>query len=406
MKKVVDTNILIKCPEIILTQDCIIPSTVILELESIKTSGTKSEEIKCQARNAVRILDDFSDKYEIFLVDNEIHDIVTLEFKIPITNDNLIIASAFKINRDIEEIKFITNDLLAKQIGKSFGLNVSSYIDDTTEEYKGYLEVCLSDNDMAYFYENPKVNAYNCLINQYLIIKNNLKKIEDVLKWDGNKYCSISKQGFKSKAFGNIKPLDDIQKCAFDSIVNNDITLLYGKAGCGKTTIPLANIIQGLETQKYRKCYIIYSFEPLKNAKTLGFEKGTHEDKILMSASIGNILSSKFGSIDTVRSMLNNGSLEIIPTANIRGVEFSSEDVVFVTEAQNLDIYTIKTIIQRCKEGCKQIYEGDLLEQKDINNGMSGMARVINVFKGNDKFGCIKLKNNYRSEMCELADKL
>ena len=75
-----------------------------------------------------------------------------------------------------------------------------------------------------------------------------------------------------------------------------------------------------------------------------------------------------------------------------------------VTESQNLDVYTLKTIIQRCKSGCKQIYEGDIIEQKDTNVQNVGINRLIDVFKGHKSFGCVKLKNNYRSELSELAD--
>jgi len=34
------------------------------------------------------------------------------------------------------------------------------------------------------------------------------------------------------------------------------------------------------------------------------------------------------------------------------------------------------------------------------------MNRLIEVFKGTDKFGCVKLKNNYRSELANLADRM
>ncbi len=104
--------------------------------------------------------------------------------------------------------------------------------------------------------------------------------------------------------------------------------------------------------------------------------------------------------------MINRGILDIIPTANIRGVEFEADSCVIVTEAQNLDVYTLKTIIQRCKEGCKQIYEGDIIEQKDTKIQDVGINRLIEVFKGNENFGCVKLKNNYRSKLSELADRL
>lgn len=70
------------------------------------------------------------------------------------------------------------------------------------------------------------------------------------------------------------------------------------------------------------------------------------------------------------------------------------------------DIYTLKTVLQRCEQGCKQVYEGDILEQTDVNISQSGMERMIDVFKDNDCFGCIKLKNSYRSTVTTIADKM
>ena len=102
--------------------------------------------------------------------------------------------------------------------------------------------------------------------------------------------------------------------------------------------------------------------------------------------------------------MIERGMLDIIPTANIRGIELEADSILLCTESQNLDVYTLKTILQRCKEGCKQIYEGDIIEQKDTNTQDMGIRRLIDVFKGNEKFGCVKLKNNYRSQLSELAD--
>jgi predicted ribonuclease YlaK len=144
----------------------------------------------------------------------------------------------------------------------------------------------------------------------------------------------------------------------------------------------------------------------LKNSRQLGFVKGSLIEKELGTSSIGNILSSKFGDITEVERMIEDDKIEIIPTANIRGVEFNENSAVFVTEGQDIDTYTLKTIIQRCKKGCKLIVEGDVIEQSDISRGESGMERMIEVFKGFDQFGVVKLKNNYRSQISELADKM
>lgn len=257
---------------------------------------------------------------------------------------------------------------------------------------------------MAYFYENLNKNTLELLVNEYVLLKDSNGIIVDKLKWDGETYQTIVNKPYKSNMFGTLKPLDDVQACAMDSIKSNDITVLYGKAGSGKTTLPLNYIMQEIEKGRFKKCYMVYSYEPLKGAKTLGFEKGDHVTKLIYSASIGNILASKFGDMQQVEYMIDRGILDIIPTANIRGVEFESDSICMVTESQNLDVYTLKTIIQRCKTGCKQIYEGDVIEQKDTIIQNVGINRLIDVFKGHKSFGCVKLKNNYRSELSDLAD--
>lgn len=42
--------------------------------------------------------------------------------------------------------------------------------------------------------------------------------------------------------FGDIKPMKDdkYQRCAFDSLLNNQITMLKGPAGSGKSMIALS----------------------------------------------------------------------------------------------------------------------------------------------------------------------
>lgn len=370
------------------------------ELENIKTSSRKDEETKYKARKLLHILDENSDKYKVVITTKNIISIID-DFGLENTPDNQICACAYSI----PDILFITNDISCKTIAKwIFGLDISSISTIQEDLYKGYRDITLSENDMAYFYEHLNENVFNLLTNEYVIIRNADNEVVDKLKWDGEMYQTIRNKPFKSNMFGTLKPLDDIQSFAMDSINTNDITVLYGRAGSGKTTLPLNYIMQEIEKGRYKKCYMVYSYEPLKGAKTLGYEKGDHVTKLIYSASIGNILASKFGDLQQVEYMLDRGMLDIIPTANIRGVEFESDSICMVTESQNLDVYTLKTIIQRCKSGCKQIYEGDIIEQKDTNIQNVGINRLIDVFKGHKSFGCVKLKNNYRSELSELAD--
>ena len=410
MTKFLDTNILLSSFNDVKKESFfLISSITIEELEDIKTNRNKDENIKYEAREAVRYLDENPDKYKVIIFDYWDKSLFPLYDTKDLSNDEKIMYCArYALDYlGYNDLVFVSNDILARLIAKTqFCLNVSSIDSHNTNQYKGYKEVILNDIDLAYFYEHLSENQFDLLVNQYALIKNENNEIIDTVKWTINGYETIRQKPFKSNMFGTLKPLDEIQRCAMDSLMNNDITVLYGRAGSGKTTLPLNYIIQCLEKGTYKKCYIVYSYEPLKGARTLGYEKGDHITKLLYSASIGNILVSKFGDIQQVERMIELGEIEIIPTANIRGVEISEDSILLSTESQNLDTYTLKTIIQRCKDGCKQIYEGDIIEQKDTNISQTGINRLIDVFKGHPKFGCVKLKNNYRGEFTELADKM
>ena len=218
-------------------------------------------------------------------------------------------------------------------------------------------------------------------------------------------YVLVTPTSFKSMNFGNIKPLDPIQICACDSIANNDITMLYGRAGSGKTLLPMAYANMMMDKGKYNNITFVYSYDTLKGAKDLGYEKGDHVTKLLNYGAIGGILSSKYGDMYEVEKKIDSGDINIIPTAYIRGISLK-KSIVIITEAQNLDVYTLKTIIQRCEDDCKLIIEGDMIEQKDNNVLQVGMKRFSEVFSNNEFTGIIKLKSNYRSKMSELADNM
>lgn len=384
-KKFLDTSSVMEWNEDL--TDCIISSITLDELESIKISANKDDETKYKARQAVKAIE--RDNPPVYLqsyIDGK-------------SNDELIILSAKEASKK-EDVIVYSEDFLFRLIAKNiYGLNVSSFGSSQKELYKGYKVIDANDEHLCDFYADQTVNYFDCVINEYIIVN------DDIYKWNGYKYESVPFKSFKSRMFGTVKPLDNVQRCAFDSILDNDITLLYGRAGSGKTTIPLAYIMQGLETQKLSKCHCVFHYEPLKNAKTLGFVKGDQTEKKLNTSSLGNILTSKFGDDLVVKNMMATGQLNIMGTYEIRGFEAGENDVIYCSECQNIDAYTLKTIIQRAKKGCKIILEGDIVEQSDINR-KSGIWKMINVFKGHKSFGCIKLKNNYRNEISELADKL
>ncbi len=399
--KFYDTNALLELQEEILTEDFAISSVSLEELENIKTSRNKTEEIRYKARKLVHLLDENSGKYHVVIYNKDIEQLI-IDLGVEINNDNKICACAKYFSHD-NDITFVTNDLCCRVIAENlFKLNIESAVVNN-DIYKGYKEIAMTEEEMAYFFSNMNNNIYQLKVNEYLIISNILK--DNVYKWNGEQHVLVTPTSFKSMNFGNIKPLDAIQQCACDSIANNQITMLFGRAGSGKTLLPMAYANAMMDKGKYNNITFIYSYDTLNGAKDLGYEKGDHITKLLNYGAIGGILSSKYGDMYEVEKKIDGGEINIIPTAYIRGISLK-KSIVIVTEAQNLDVYTLKTIIQRCEDDCKLIIEGDMIEQKDTNITQIGMKRFSEIFGGNDCVGIVKLKSNYRSKISELADNM
>ena len=114
-----DTNAIISdCTDI---SNVIISSKTLDELENIKSSSHKDNDIKYKARVAVRAIRE--QKPEIVVVQKSDYDKIE-ELGLEITNDNLIIASAWRYSQE-NPIVFVTNDILCSLIAKTyFGLDV------------------------------------------------------------------------------------------------------------------------------------------------------------------------------------------------------------------------------------------------------------------------------------------
>jgi len=391
----------------------IISGYVLNELDNHKMSFDESKKYK--ARQASRDIEAYQDKIEYVVRENNFEYTLPLSFD-KLSMDNKIIGVLNNLYFSNEEfgkengieIFALSNDLLFRQKCRLLGIRCDKFDgDDKSDDgkYNGYKEVCISsDEELAKHYETSE-NRWGLLNNEFLIIKDKDGNVVDKQRYvEGKGFLQLKSKPFKSIYFPDFKPKDEYQMLAMDSLINDDLTLLFGKAGSCKTYLSLSWIMQNIQIGKVGKCIIIFNPAKLKNNEQLGYYSGSRTEKLLQN-SIGGILSSKFGDMTLVESLINNGKLMIIPTSDIRGIEISDNDCLFVTEAQNTDAYTMRTIIQRAKEGCKIILEGDMLEQQDIrNNGRkNGMQRVIDVFKGTKYFSCVKLKNIYRSPLADIA---
>lgn len=188
---------------------------------------------------------------------------------------------------------------------------------------------------MAYFYENINENIFNLLTNQYLYIKDTDGILVDALCWNGKTHRKLKYNTFNSTMFGAIKPKknDIYQASAFDSLNNNIITMLKGKAGSGKSILATSFLMHKLEKDEIDKIIIFCNTVATKNSARLGFYPGSRDEKLLDS-QIGNFLGSKFGSKMIVEKMIADEKLLLLPMSDIRGFDTNGMRAgIYITEA-------------------------------------------------------------------------
>lgn len=406
-----DTNAVLDLQDRIFDTKFYLSSVTLEELEKIKTSSRHDEAVKYKARKILHLLDEKSDEYKVVIYTTAMENIIN-EKNIEVSPDTKIISccvfSKGLLPKD-EEFLFVTNDIACKMIAsKIFGLNVESIIDEKNNEYKGFVEKSLSDEEMAYFYENQSKNIFNLLINQYIILKNNKDEIIDTYRWNGETYEPLFKKNIQSLYFDKLKSKDIYQSCAIDSLMNCTITAITGKAGSGKSLLSLMTAMYLIEKGKYDRIVVMFNPTKTRGASDMGYYGGDFIDKAMQN-SIGQILTTKFGDRLAVDLLMSQNKLKLVSMADCRGMEISDNEILWITEGQNTSIDLIKLCLSRVSSGAKVFIEGDYLSQVDsyaFNGDNNGLKRMIDVFKGHKEFGYIQLQNVWRSKIAELCELL
>ena len=382
-------------------------SITLQELEHIKTSRNKDEDVKFEARRVTRWLRDNEDKYVCEPVTKGHYEFLE-KLNLPTDNDNLIVATAFGLKKEYE-VEFYTEDLCCRNLAKNiFELEVKDFKDDKIDKYKGYKEIIMTDEELAKFYESPiKENNYGLLINEYLVLKNALNQPIDAYKFNGSELIPLSVKQVRSEMFGNLKTKDFYQQCVLDSFQNNKITVVKGKAGSGKSYLAMNYLFSQLEKGKIDKIIMFINDVPVRNTNLHGFLPGDLKDKLLDS-QVGNFLSGKLGDRMQVLELMCQDKLVLLPISDIRGYDTTGMNAgIYITEAQNMTVDMAKLTLQRIGDDCVCIIDGDCdtqVDNKAFEGSNNGMRRLSEIFRNRALYGEIELNTCYRSEIAKIAD--
>ena len=189
--------------------------------------------------------------------------------------------------------------------------------------------------------------------------------------------------------------LNDEQKEAKRLIINNQIVIITGRAGSGKSLIGAQVALDFLFKKQCEKVFVTRATIEVGNS--LGFLPGGIDEKFnpYLEAFQENLMKC----YDNVKieELVQTKKILTYPVQFIRGKTI--DDLLIVEEAQNLTKAQMLAILTRLGKTGKIIVNGDL-EQTDIrDNGINGLAYAIEMSKRIDEIQWIKLKENHRSDL-------
>ena len=189
--------------------------------------------------------------------------------------------------------------------------------------------------------------------------------------------------------------LNDEQKIAKAKILDSPITVLKGMAGSGKTLVATQVALDMLFTKQVEKVIIT---RPTVSKEDIGFLPGDIREKMdPWLAPIYHNLHMLYNK-EKVQKLLDDGTIEIVPFAFLRGRTFVNSFVI-VDEAQNVTHAQMETVIGRLGKGSKMVICGDMaqIDLKDKREtGFSFLSRIEEQVQG---FKTASLEYNHRHEI-------
>ena len=188
--------------------------------------------------------------------------------------------------------------------------------------------------------------------------------------------------------------LNDEQKEAKRLILENQVVIITGRAGCGKSLVSAQCALDFLFKKQCDE--ILVTRAAVEVGHSLGFLPGSLNEKFdpYLEAFLENL--TKCYDKVKVDELINAKKVNALPVQFIRGKTI--DDVLIVEEAQNLTKAEMLAILTRLGKNGKIIINGDN-EQKDIREPYNGLSYVIDLSKKIKEIQWIKLKHNHRSDL-------
>lgn len=186
--------------------------------------------------------------------------------------------------------------------------------------------------------------------------------------------------------------LNEEQKEAKQTVLDNAITVLTGKAGSGKTLLACQCALDKFYKREIERIVIVRS---TVSKEDIGYLPGDLYEKMepWMQPIIGNmhLLDKK----ETIDQLLQDSIITIVPIAFMRGRTFV-DSFIIVDEAQNVTDEQLEMILSRLGSNSSMVLCGDEAQNDFKRKSDSGFGALLSMVGKVRQLGLYSLKKNHR----------